>query len=86
MSQAVDWLYGRGHAADLILAILLLELIGLTRFAGWPFWPALLRLLPGALMIVALRAALTGADWYWVALALLLSFPAHLADLAHRPK
>lgn len=86
MTEAIDWLFGRGHAADLILAIMLVELIGLTRFAGWPLRQALLRLLPGALMILALRAALTGADWYWVALALLLSFPAHLADLAHRPK
>lgn len=43
---------------------------------------ALVRLLPGALMIVALRGAMTGAYWPWIALPLALSFPAHLADLA----
>jgi len=53
----------------------------LIRIAGWPFADALLRLLPGALMIIALRFALTGADWKWIALVLALSFPAHIADL-----
>lgn len=50
--------------------------------ARWPVRLALFRLLPGALMMLALRAALTGADWRWTALALALSFPAHIADLA----
>lgn len=58
-----------------------IEFIGLRAVARWPVTTALWRLAPGALMIVALRGALTGADWRWIALPLLLSFPAHLADL-----
>ena len=36
------------------------------------------------LMMLALRAALTGAAWQWIALPLVLSFPLHLADLVRR--
>lgn len=52
---------------------------------GWTATGALLRLGPGVLMLVALRASLTGLDWRYIALPLLLSFPVHLADLA-RPR
>ena len=63
------------------------ELGWLVRGCDWRFGAALLRLLPGALMILALRAALTGAGWPWIALALACSFPAHLADLmAGKPR
>ena len=43
-----------------------------------------LTILPGAVMMLALRAALTGADWQWVAIWLTVSLPLHLADLRHR--
>jgi hypothetical protein len=33
-------------------------------------------------MIVALRLALTDADWPWIALALAASFPPHLIDVS----
>lgn len=79
-----DWLFAQGHAADLILAIMLAELVVLVRFRDWPWRHALLRLMPGALMMVALRAAMTGADWPWIALPLALSFPVHLADILQR--
>lgn len=68
-----------------MLAVLAIELVWLTVRAGWRPADALLRLGPGALMLVALRGALTGTDWRWIALPLLLSFPVHLADLARRP-
>jgi hypothetical protein len=67
-----------------VLIVILAELIWLTTRAGWGFTDALIRLLPGALMMVALRGALTGMEWPWIAVPLLLSFPAHLADLARR--
>jgi hypothetical protein len=35
--------------------------------------------------LLALRAALTGANWMMIALWLALSLPAHLADLWRRP-
>lgn len=86
MTALLDWLFAQGHAADLVLAVMAAELAALMMLGGWRPRDALLRLLPGALMIVALRAALVGAGWQWVALALALSFPAHLADLAGRPR
>lgn len=78
------WFFGSGHAVDLVLLVLAGELAWLTRARGWPVAEAALRLLPGALMLLALRAALTGAGWPLVAGALALSFPAHVADLARR--
>ncbi|WP_232089654.1 hypothetical protein [Sphingomonas sp. HMP6] len=63
-----------------------LEWLVLTRGRGWRGGDAALRLLPGALMLLALRAALTGGGWPWIALALAASFPAHLADIARRPR
>ena len=76
------WLFAGGHAADIILAVMAVELGWLVVMAGWRPADAVLRLAPGALMLVALRAALTGLGWQWLALPLLLSFPIHLADLA----
>ncbi|MBV8971892.1 MAG: hypothetical protein JO290_06325 [Sphingomonadaceae bacterium] len=43
-----------------------------------------LAFLPGVLILLALRAALTGAGWSVVAAWLAASFPAHLADLRRR--
>jgi hypothetical protein len=41
-------------------------------------------LAPGACLLLALRAALTGSGWVWVAAFLTLSLPIHIADLARR--
>ena len=86
LSGIAVWLFGQGHAVDLILGILVAEWPLLTRWRGWRGPDAALRLLPGALMLLAVRAALTGAGWQWVALALAVSFPVHLADLARPPR
>lgn len=64
-----------------MLAVIGIEAVWLLS-KGWRAADAVLRLTPGALMLVALRSALTGLDWRWIALPLLLSFPVHLADLA----
>ncbi len=64
--------------------MLLIEFIWLMRRRGWPVRDALFRLLPGGLMMVALHLALIGAAWWWIALALAASFPAHLLDLRKR--
>jgi hypothetical protein len=79
----MPWWFVSGHAVDLILAILVVELAWLVK-RGWRPGDALLRLGPGALMLLALRAALTGAGWWWVALPLALSFPVHILDLRRR--
>lgn len=78
----MSWLFDSGHAADIVLAVMALELGWLVGRRGWSPGAAVLRLGPGALMLVALRAALTGCAWPSIALPLLLSFPLHLADLA----
>lgn len=80
----MTWLFASGHAVDIVLAVIAMEGIWLVTRGGWRPADALLRLGPGALMLAALRAALTGNDWRWVAVPLLLSFPVHLADLARR--
>ena len=77
----MHWLFASGHAADLILVVLAGEYIWLVRSMKWRKRDAFFRLAPGALMIIALRGALTGQSWPWIALPLILSFPAHLADL-----
>lgn len=84
MNGAIDWLFARGHAADIVLVVMLAEFAWLVARARWRPLDATLRLLPGVLMMVALRAALTDAGWQAIALPLLLSFPVHLADLRRR--
>jgi hypothetical protein len=80
----MEWLFASGHAADLILGVLAAEALWLKLARRWR-WGAILGLLgPGALMMIGLRAALTGADWWWIALPLGLSLPLHLYDLRSR--
>lgn len=79
-------LFASGHAVDVVLVVLAIELAWLVWLAKWRFSDALLCLAPGALMLLALRAALVGLDWRWIALLLLGSFPLNLADLARRSR
>jgi hypothetical protein len=76
--------FASGHAADLILGVLLIEALWLRLGRGWG-WGAIAGLLgPAALIMLGLRAALTGAAWWWIALPLAASLPLHLADLRSR--
>lgn len=76
--------FASGHAADLIIGVLLIEAAWLRLRRGWG-WGAIAALLgPAALIVLGLRAALTGADWWWIALPLGLSLPLHLMDLRAR--
>ena len=80
----VEILFEHGHAADVILGVLAIEAVWLHERKRWR-WTAILGLLgPAALIVLALRAGLTGAAWWWVALPLALSFPLHLMDLRSR--
>lgn len=79
-----EFLFASGHAADLILGVLLAEAVWLRAGRRWR-WPAILGLLgPAALIVLGLRAALVGADWWWIALPLAASLPLHLMDLRTR--
>jgi hypothetical protein len=75
--------FSSGHAADVVLAVLALETVLLLR-AGRRLEDVVLLLLPAALMMLGLRAALIGASWPWIALPLAASFPVHLLDLLRR--
>jgi hypothetical protein len=72
-----------GHAVDLVLAVMAVEAIILIMTKRRTL-SVVLTILPGAAMMLALRAALTGGDWQWVAIWLTVSLPLHLADLRHR--
>lgn len=83
MSDTMQWLFESGHAVDIVLGVIALEAIVL-KAQGWRMRELALLLLPGALILLGLRAALMGAEWYWIALPLIASLPAHLADVAQR--
>lgn len=82
--------FSSGHVVDLILIVMAAEAAWLlTRKArfGRDRMSAVevaLAFLPGVCLLIALRVALTGGGWPWVAMALTASFPFHLLDLARR--
>lgn len=79
----MSWLFASGHAVDLVLVFMLLEGAWLVA-RRWSVLTVFLMLAPGALMLLALRAALVGLPWYWISLPLTVSLPLHLADVRHR--
>ena len=80
----IEAFFASGHAADLILVVLVCEAAWLRMGRGWG-WGAIAGLLgPAALIVLGLRAALTGAAWWWIALPLAASLPLHLMDLRTR--
>lgn len=76
-------LVASGRIIDAILVVLALE-AAILLIARRNLLDVALGLLPGAMLLLAVRAALTGADAHWVAAFLAASFPIHLADLARR--
>lgn len=80
-------LFESGRIIDLILVVVAIEAI----FAAVWFRRTrrgvsglLANLAAGACLLLAVRAALVGAHWPWVALWIGLSLPFHLTDLALR--
>ncbi len=80
----MDIFFTSGHAVDLVLAFMGVEAILLALIRKRRIRTIILTILPGAVMMLALRMALTGADWRWIAFWLTVSLPLHLADLRHR--
>jgi hypothetical protein len=72
-----------GGAVDVVLLVLAIEAVWL-RYRGWQWLDIVAALLPAVLMMIALRAALTGLSWPFISLPLLLAFPVHLYDLRRR--
>lgn len=83
-TQTMRDLFASGHAVDIVLAVMVVEAFYLRLRSGWLLSEVLTLLLPGALILLALRAALTGADWLWIAVPLALSLPVHLLDVVRR--
>ncbi|WP_036302544.1 hypothetical protein [Methylobacterium sp. 77] len=82
-------LFASGRIIDLILCLVALEAAALVvwrlRRGGRLVLPPLLcNLGSGAALMLAIRAALTGADWITIAACLALSLMAHLAELRLR--
>ncbi|HEU4408967.1 MAG TPA: hypothetical protein VFS43_27150 [Polyangiaceae bacterium] len=84
-------LFASGAPVDLALAVVGVEIVVLLawrRRGGPGLRPLDLlgQLLAGAMLMLALRCALTGADYRWTATFFGASFPAHLFDLARRTR
>ncbi len=82
-------LFASGRAVDVVLALMALEALALAlywrlRRRGIAGVDLAVSLLAGAALLLALRAALTGAAWPWVAGWLAAALGAHVADLARR--
>ncbi|QJE74749.1 hypothetical protein HHL28_02460 [Aerophototrophica crusticola] len=78
-----------GRIVDIAIALALLEGLGVALYRwrtgrGPALRPFLVNLAAGLCLMLALRAALVGAGWGWVAAALVGSLLAHGADLAWR--
>lgn len=77
-------MFTSGRAVDLVLLFMAFEAAFPILVRKRQIVAVVLTILPGAAMMLALRAALTGASWQWVAMWLTVSLPLHLADLRHR--
>jgi hypothetical protein len=87
MAQAWPALLAHGHAVDLILAVIVVEFAALSvrrPLAHGALTSRILAFAPGVCLLLALRAALTGSNWIWVAVFLAASFPVHVGDLMRR--
>jgi uncharacterized membrane protein len=87
--SAVHDLFTSGRIVDVVLAVIALEVVAVAihrRVTGRGIAVAdlLANLASGICLLVALRAALTGQSWVWVAAALSASLVGHLLDLSRR--
>ena len=82
-------LFASGLVVDLALVLVAVE----AGFLAWhrrrtgggvPLGETIAFLASGACLLLALRAALAGASWEWMALPMAGALAAHLADLALR--
>ena len=80
----IEAYFSSGLAADSVLVVLALEALWLRLRFNWSFARIAKALGAAVFIVLAVRAALVGAQWYWVALALAASFPLHMLDLWDR--
>jgi hypothetical protein len=87
--RVVTDLFATGRVVDLILALMALEGVFLVAYRrrtgrGIVAGDLLSNLLAGAGLLLAVRGALAGAGWIWIAACLLAALLAHVADLRRR--
>jgi hypothetical protein len=85
----VSGLFASGLAVDLVLGLVALEALLLALYRrrsgrGVPVPELLAFLAAGACLLLALRAALVGASWEWIAAPLAGALVAHITDLGLR--
>jgi hypothetical protein len=78
-----------GRIVDVIIVLMAAEVTALAIYRRWTtrglsLADASVMLLAGLFLLLALRVALTGADWFWIALFLFAALIAHLVDLQKR--
>lgn len=81
--------FASGRAIDLVLLVIGLEVVvlfGWKKRSGLSPLDVVGQLLSGTFLLLALRCALTGADYRLTALFVSASFPAHLFDLMRRAR
>jgi len=85
----IEALVASGRIAEVALGFLVLEAAGLLVFAKLRsrthlFTNVMWNLAAGAFLLLALRAALIGADWIWIAVFLIAGLFANLLDTIRR--
>lgn len=75
----MDDFFRSGLAADIVAALMFVEALWLLRRQNPRQWAATLA--AGGCLVFALRGALTGAAWPWIALWLSAGGVAHALDL-----
>lgn len=82
----MEELFSSGRVVDLALVLMALEVlaIGVLRRSAAAARDVAAAVIPGALVLLALRAALVGAPWTSVAAWLTASLVAHAYDLRRR--
>ena len=89
MNEALAQFFLSGRAVDLAIAITVMEGVVLAfyhRVTGRGVAPKqyVLNVMSGLCLMLALRLALTGSAWLWVALSLSMSGVIHAVDMASR--
>lgn len=82
----IENLFHSGHVADLVLAVMAGEVLFIFFLVQrskihFPFQTYIFGVIAGAFIIIGLREALIGGSYLGIALALALSFAAHIAEL-----
>ena len=85
----MNQLFANGHIVDLVVGVMMVEALALLAYrrrTGRGIAPLDLlgNLLAGLCLLLALRAALAGVAWSWIALWLSSALIAHVVDLQRR--